>query len=361
MKKKALIMLSIVLTLMMVLIACAKTETQAPAPAAAADAPAAPAAEKPSEAKAPIVLMVGYENNPGEPVDLAMNRWKELVAERGDGSIVIELYPSSQLGSKNEVIDQMVAGDPVATLCDGSFYADRGVPDFGIPLGPYMFKSWDEVWKLVESDWWQQQVDKLAEVGNIQIFSSNWIYGTRHTMTTMPVKSVEDLAGKKIRVANSTLYVKMYEALGAVPTPMALGDVYVALQQGTIDGLENPLSTLYNGKFQEVAKYLILDGHVYNSTTWICGTTFWNSLTDAQREFLSSTCDEAGLYNNEICMDIDEEMLQKLIDEGVTIVKPTEEVIKGFQEKAKTFYSDPEATKGWTPGLYETVRAIIDG
>ncbi|MBC7239973.1 MAG: C4-dicarboxylate ABC transporter substrate-binding protein, partial [Chloroflexi bacterium] len=92
--------------------------------------------------------MIGYENHPGEPVDLGCNHWKKLIEERSGGTIKVQLYPSSQLGSKNELIDQMLAGIPVITLADGAFYADRGVPDFGIVFGPYLFDSWDDCWKL---------------------------------------------------------------------------------------------------------------------------------------------------------------------------------------------------------------------
>ena len=114
----------------------------------------------------------------------------------------------------------------------------------------------------------------------------------------------------KIRVPNNEIQVKGFEVLGAVPTPMALGDVYTALQQGTIDGVENPLPVLYNGKFQEVAKYLILDGHVKNFTTLVCGEKFWTSLTKEQQDMLVSTCEEAGLYNNELQKKAEQDVLE---------------------------------------------------
>ncbi|MDR1711653.1 MAG: C4-dicarboxylate TRAP transporter substrate-binding protein [Propionibacteriaceae bacterium] len=305
-----------------------------------------------------VVFQIGYENNPGEPIDLALNKWKELVDQQGDGSLTIELYPSSQLGSKSDLVDQMIAGDSVGTLSDGAFYADLGVPDFGIVFGPYLFDTWDDAWKLVESDWFTQQSDKLYAKG-IKIISANWVYGERHTLTRKPVKQVSDLAGMKIRVPDNTIQVTGFKVLGATPTPMALGEVYTALQQGMIDGLENPLPVLYNGKFQEVAKYLILDGHVKNATTWICGKTFWESLTPEQQELLVKTGNEAGVYNNQL----QEESLQETIElfkaEGVEVFEPDATVMAGFKEAAQAFYSDPEVTKEWTPGLYEAVKAAM--
>lgn len=301
-----------------------------------------------------ITIQVGYENNPGEPIDKALNKWKELLQEKSGGKMELVLYPSSQLGSKNDLIDQMLAGQPVVTLADGAFYADRGVKDFGIVFGPFLFRDWDECWKLTKSSWYADQ-SKALEAKGLKLLSSNWVYGDRHTLTKRPVNTVDDLKGMKIRVPNNTIQVKGFEVLGAVPTPMALGDTYTALQQGTIDGVENPLPVLYNGKFQEVAKYLILDGHVKNFTTWVCGAEFFHSLTKEQQDLLVSTGEEAGIYNNELQKESEKEVLEKFRAEGVTIVEPSEDVLNGFREKSKAFYTLPEF-KDWTPGLYETVQ-----
>lgn len=304
-----------------------------------------------------VKIQIGYENNPGEPLDQALHKWQELLKEKSNGTMEIDLYPSSQLGNKNDLIDQMLAGQPVITLADGAFYADRGVKDFGIVFGPYLFNNWDECWKLTKSDWYAKESKALENKG-LKLVTSNWIYGARHTLTKKPVNTVEDLKGLKIRVPNNTIQVKGFEVLGAVPTPMALGDVYTALQQGTIDGLENPLPVLYNGKFQEVAKYLILDAHVMNFTTWVCGTQFFNSLTKEQQDLLVSTGNEAGIYNNDLQKKSEAEVLDKFKNEGVTIVTPSPEVMKGFQDKAKPFYSLPDF-KDWSPNLYDTVTAAM--
>ncbi len=303
----------------------------------------------------PVVIQIGYANHPGEPLDLAVHEWKRLVEEKSDGSILIEIFPSSQLGSKNDLIDQMLAGDSVVTLADGAFYADRGVKDFGIVFAPFVFDSWDEVWKLTKSDWYAEQSDKLADKG-LRLLTSNWKYGDRHTMTVKPVRSVEDLKGRKIRVPSNTIQIKGFEALGATPTPMALGEVYTSLQQGTIDGLENPLTVLYNGKFQEVAKYLILDGHVKNFTTWVCGEQFFNSLTPEQQKILMESGDEAGFYNNKIQDEIASETIDMLKAEGVTIIDID---LDEFKAKAMAFYDMPEIQAMWSEGLYEKVKEAM--
>lgn len=305
-----------------------------------------------------VVLRVGYGNNPGEPFDLGCHKWKELIEERSGGKFKIELYPSSQLGSKDDVMDQMVAGEPVCTLTDGAFFYDRGVKDMGIVFGPFLFDNWDQAFKLNASQWYQDQSKQVEENAHLKIIGADWKYGARHTLTTKPINKVEDFKGMKIRVPTNNIQVKGFEVLGATPTPMALGEVYTSLQQGTIDGVENPLAVLYNGKFHEVAKYLLLDGHVFNITNLVVGTDFYNSLTPEQQKLLVETCHEAGLYQNKIVEDSEADILAKFKAEGVTIVDPSPEFKKTLVETSKKFYTLPDF-KDWTPGLYDTVKKAM--
>ena len=305
-------------------------------------------------ASADTVLQIGFENSLSEPVGQVLEKWKELLAERNVG-LTIELFPDSQLGAKTQLIDQMLLGEPVMTLADGAFYADYGVVDTGIVFGPFLFDNWDQCWKLIESDWWKGECAKLEAVG-LKMVAANWAYGARHTLTTKPVHTAADLNGLMIRVPNNKIQSEGFRVLGAKPTPMPLGDVYTALQQGTIDGGENPLSTLYGRKHHEVAKYLILDGHVLNFTNWICSVDWFNTLTEEQQTALVETGKEAGVYNNEIQAKADEEYRAKMEAEGVTVYEPTEEDLATFRTLAEEFY---KLDFGWTPGLYETVNAAM--
>ena len=302
------------------------------------------------------VLQIGFENSMSEPIGQGLQKWQELLAAK-DVDLTIELFPDSQLGNKTDIIDQMLLGEGVMTLADGAFFADYGVPDMGIVFGPFLFDNWDQCWKLTESDWWAEQCAKLNDMG-IKMIAANWAYGARHTLTTKPVNTVDDLAGLQIRVPTNQIQTKGFEVLGATPVGMSLGDVYTALQQGTIDGGENPLSTLYGRKHHEVAKYLIMDGHVLNFTNWVCSSMWFDSLTPEQQEALIETGKEAGVYNNELQAQADEYYKGLMIDEGVTVVEPTEEVLQGFRDKAKAFY-DLGSTFGWSDGLYDTVCAAM--
>jgi tripartite ATP-independent transporter DctP family solute receptor len=267
----------------------------------------------------------------------------------------VEVFPSSQLGSKNEIIDQMLAGMAVITLADGAFYADRGVPDLGITFAPYLFATWDEAWKLTKSDWWKGQMTQLDGKG-LHVLTANWIYGERHTIAKRPIRNVADFRGLKIRVPNNLIQVKGMEVMGATPTPMALGEVYTALQQGVIDGMENPLTTIYGSKAHEVAKYITLDGHVKNFTTWVCGTIFFNSLTPEQQKILQETGDEAGLFCNNLQNQLTDKTVADLKADGAEIITVN---VAAFQNQAQAFYSLPEITSKWTPGLFDTVTKAM--
>ena len=309
-----------------------------------------------SSAMADVVLQLGLENSISEPIGQAVTKWKELLDERNTG-LKMEVFPDSQLGNKTDIIDQMLLGEPVMTLADGAFFADYGVPDMGIVFGPFLFTNWDQCWKLIVSDWWKEQCAKLNEMG-LKVVTSNWVYGERHTLTTKPVKTVEDLKGLQIRVPTNQIQTKGFEVLGATPVGMSLGDVYTALQQGTIDGGENPLSTLYGRRHHEVAKYLILDGHVLNYTNWICSSMWFDGLTPEQQKALVETGNEAGVFNNELQSKANDYYMDLMKKEGVTVTVPDEKVLEGFRTKAQDFYKQGALFK-WSDGLYERVQEAM--
>lgn len=308
--------------------------------------------------EAAVTLQVAFENSASEPVGEGWEYAQEIIKEKSNGEMAIEIYPDSQLGDKSALIDSMLLGENVCTLADGAFYADYGVQDMGILFGPFLFDTWDQCWTLIKSDWYKAQCEKLEEQG-LKILSSNWIYGERHTLTTKPVNTVDDLKGLKIRVPSNEIQSVGFDVLGATSTGMALGDVYQALQTKTIDGAENPLGTLYGRKLHEVATNLILDGHVKNFTTWVCSADWYNSLTEEQQKWLVETAEEAGEYNNEVQQEADKEYLQLMKDEGVTVVEPTQEVLDEFKEKAAPFYEKGDQF-GWSDGLYETVKEAME-
>ena len=304
-----------------------------------------------------VVVQIGLENHPGEPVTTGIFEWKRLAEEKSKGTMEVQVFPSSQMGTKNEIIDQMLAGMAAVTLADGAFFADRGVPDFGITMGPYFYATWDEAWNLIKSDWFKQQ-SKLLEGKGLKILAPNWVYGDRHTLAKRPIRKVEDFKGLKLRVPNNLIQIKGTEVMGATPTPLPLGDVYTALQQGVVDGVENPLPVIWGGKFHEVAKYLTLDGHIKLLTVWFTGTKFFGTLSKEHQDLLIETGMQAGLFNNDLVKKAETELIAKFKAEGVEIITVD---VASFQAKAKPFYSLPDFTSKWSPNIIEATNKAKSG
>lgn len=356
---KRVIALAMALTMALSLVACggSSTSTSETAETSEAAESTEDSAAAPAASGDVITINVGYENATTEPAAKAVEKWKELVEERSGGTIVLELFPNSALGAKTNLIDQMIMGENVITVTDGAFLADYGVPDFGVFYAPFAFDSWEEEWAVIDSDWYAGLCDQLAETGGIRVLSSNWIYGSRDIMSTKPVVLPEDLAGLKMRVSANDLSITSFNDLGAASLGMDMGDVYQALQAGTIDAVENPVVSLANRSFQEVAKNVVRTGHILAVSMWVCGESFYQTLTEEQQQILAECADEAGLYNNELQDEAEADALQILEDAGVTVTDLTDEQKAAWIEAGQYFYQNDTAALGWSEGLYETVKA----
>lgn len=306
-----------------------------------------------------IVIQAGYGNNPGEPTDLAMQRWAELLKERSGGTMELELFPSSQLGSQGDLTEQIVMGEPIICISDASFLAEYGAPEIAIASFPYIYNSWDECWKLIDTDWWAEQEALLAENG-IHILTANWAYGERNLMTTRPVYTLEDMQGLIVRTPTTPSYMKAFELMGAAPTAIALGDVYTATQQGTVEGMENPMATLYGQAYYEVAKYITMTAHVKMPIQWITNEDFFQSLTPEQQQWLCETGDEAGLYNNQLQDEMLEQYISDMEANGVTIIDLSDEERAKFAEACNALYEDPDITAGWRDDLHGYIRSLLE-
>ena len=296
-------------------------------------------------------IKLAHENNPGEPIDKAVQEWARLFALKTNGEGEIKLFPSSQLGSKKDVMEQMKLGSAIITIADGGFFADY-VPDFGILMGPYLGKDYKDIFTLTKSPWFAEQNTKLEAKG-FHILTSNWLYGVRHMVTKKPVNTPADLKGLKIRVPNNRIQIDAIKTMGATPTPMPLSEVYPALTTGVIDGAENPIPVLYAQKHHEAAKYLILTGHLDNVSQWVTSEAYFKKLPAHIQKALQESGDEAGEFMTKIILTTEQETIAKMKKEGVTVIEVDK---KAFREAAKPTYTHfPE----WTPGLYDRLQSYI--
>ena len=341
MKKKSWI-LSLITTmaLSVALTACGGGNSEKPASSAE------PAAEGKE-----YTVKIAYENQPGEPIDLAVQEWKRLAEEKTNGKLKVELYPSSQLGSKSDVIEQMKMGANVITIADGAFFMDY-VPDFGILYAPYLTDSYEQMFKLIDSEFFKGLETELQGKG-LHIVTAKWVYGDRHLITNKPVTTPEDLKGLKVRVPNIPLMIQAMETMGATPTPMPLGEVYPALAQGVINGMENPLPVIVGSKSYESAKHIALTGHIQNVSQWVAGQSFIETLPEDILKALKEAGDEAGVFGAQKVAEADAKALEEMKAAGVTVTEVDKAL---FKEAVKPMYNN---VKEWSPGLYDKVQEII--
>ncbi|MGO2240491.1 MAG: C4-dicarboxylate TRAP transporter substrate-binding protein [Halomonas sp.] len=307
-----------------------------------------------STANASTVIRVAYGNQPGEPVDVAVNQWAEWVNEASNGELELKAFPASQLGSETDVMEQARFGSAIISITAYSNFLDS-VPDLAVLDAPYLSEDFDSKLKVFDSEWFAEQMTLLQSSG-YHIVIPNAVYGVRHLLTRDPVNTPEDLDGVGVRVQNSQMYVEAIRAMGATPTPMSLGDVYPALAQGMVDGVENPAAVLYGGKFYEVVKHLSLTAHMHTVAPFVTGQAFWEQLDEEQQQILTDTGQQMAEYLAELVAEDSEQALEKLRSEGVEIHAID---TAPFHERAAE--QIPSAFPQWTDGLYDNVYQIING
>ncbi|WP_324730617.1 C4-dicarboxylate TRAP transporter substrate-binding protein [Pseudomonas paeninsulae] len=302
----------------------------------------------PFASAAPLSIKVAYENNPGEPLDQVMHYWADLLKTQSHDEIELELYPSSRLGSKKDVTEQAMMGMNVITITDVGFLTDFD-PDLGILFGPYLTDNQEQLFKIYQSDWFKQKDQALREKG-IHIVMSNYLYGVRQILAKKPIRTPADLQGLKIRVPNNPMQVSAIQAMGATPTPMPLGEVYPALTQGVIDGVENPVSVLYGQKLHEQAKYLSMVNYLTNTSLFVGGEAFFSTLSAEQQKLIHDTAYQAGLHSQTITSEADQLMVEKMKQEGVEVIYP--DTVPFKQASAVVYTQYPQ----WTLGLYDRIQ-----
>ena len=208
-----------------------------------------------------------------DPMFKGLNQFKAEVERRSAGQLEVKLYPSSQLGSDEDVLEQARAGAGVAVLVDGGRLAPF-VKEFGILGAPYLANNFTEVRKVVTSPLFETWVQKLRAASGHQVFSFNWYQGDRHLLTMMPVTKPADLAGVRMRTPGAPVWLETVRALGATPTPMPWAEVYSALQMKAIDAAEAQDPATYGQRLFEVIKYITKTGHI-QLITGLVGSKAW--------------------------------------------------------------------------------------
>lgn len=330
MKKR---MLAALLAGSMLLTACGgaggQTASQAPKGEASQSAPADTGTQ--SGQKVTMKVSVGVADNHFEAV--AVNKMKEYIEEQTGGNFTVEIFTGAQIGNDQEVFEGLKLGVADMLPC-GTDIIGNFSKDFGLLSLPYLFDNEKQVEAVVEGEFGQSLLKKLEDIGYVGLGFGN--FGFRHTTNSRhPINSVEDMKGLKIRTMTTPIHLEVFEALGANPTPMAFSELFSALQQGVVDGQENPLMNIYANKLHEVQKYLTLDGHVFTFVTFVVSKDWYDKLDPSYQQILNDGIKIATEYMKESCESEDALALEKMKEAGVEVVELTPEAKDEFREAVK--------------------------
>ncbi|MEQ2457458.1 TRAP transporter substrate-binding protein [Flavonifractor hominis] len=329
MKQKKLLAALLAGTMALTLAACGSPATEETTPADESTTPATTESSAPAGdvANDPKVTLTYAEVNPLDTISgQTATAFKEKVEELSGGSITIDIQASGVLGSENDVLDTMLGGGDTIDISRISAFAlnSYGAEKSVMLTLPFVFETRDHYWNFATSDLATEMLNEPQEVG---LPVRGLFYGEegfRHFFTKDPIEGIEDLAGMKLRVSNDPIMNGLVEGLGASPTVVSFNELYSALQTGVVDGAEQPIANYASNAFNEVAPYLILDGHTMGAIEVIISDNAWNELTEAQQNVLM----EAGAYAQEFNRNLSEtqenEVLEELKAKGVTVIDVTD-------------------------------------
>jgi len=298
-----------------------------------------------------IVLKLAHGLDVEHPVHLGMVYMAERLAEKTNGEVTIEIFPSEQLGSEREYLEQVQLG--CIDMAKSSAAAlEQFVPEMAVFGVPYVFRDSDHYWKTVEGP-----VGKgILAAGESVGFRGLCYYdaGARSFyVKDKPIHTPEDLLDRKIRVQQSNTAMEMVKALGGAPTPIPWGELYTALQQGVVDGAENNPPSFYTSRHWEVAKYYTLDEHTLVPDVLLMSRTVWAELPEFAQIALTEAVAESVEYQKDLWAKMTAEALEKVQAAGVEVIRPDK---SAFADKVIEMHRSYEGTL--VGDLIEDIRAV---
>ncbi|WP_447043445.1 TRAP transporter substrate-binding protein [Vreelandella sp. H-I2] len=275
----------------------------------------------------------------------------EEIDRLSDGEFKINLRPASALGGERDVLEGLQIGSVELTLTStgpiGNFVPSVYALDF-----PFLFRDYDHAHKVLDGEIGQSLLEEFEDEGLIGLaWAEN---GFRHlTNSVRPVETPEDMEGMKIRTMENQVHLETFKALGAAPTPISWTEVITALQQGTIDGQENPIPILTVNNMWEIQDYLTLTGHVYSPTALVMSKIYWDDLSEEQRGWFREAAQVAAQTSRDAVQRIEEEGVDLLRSNGMEVVTEIDyEQFRAAAEPAYERYADQYGSE-----LLERIRA----
>ena len=242
----------------------------------------------------------------------------EEIKKRTNGKFDITVHPASSLGKETDINQGMTLGT-IDMIISGPSFAARSFPRLGIAYYPFIFRDGDHLLAYSKSDVFKEMIDGFRAKTGIQILAYTY-YGARHTTAQKPFTDCAGMKGLKIRVPDVPAYTATPRACGANPTPIAFAEVYLALQNGTVEAQENPLTTIEAKKFFEVQKAIMLTGHIVDGLTTQVAPHIWSKLTDAEKKIFTDVALEAAARATDQIKKREAELADEFKKKGLQVV-----------------------------------------
>jgi C4-dicarboxylate-binding protein DctP len=271
-----------------------------------------------AQAQQPIVIKFSHVVAPDTPKGKAAERFKQLAEQRTKGRVKVEVYPNSQLYRDGDELEALQRGAVHMLAPSVSKFGPLGVRAFEVFDLPYIFPDTTTVYRVTDGEIGQRLLRMLEPKGITGL--AYWDNGFKQMSANRPLRKLEDFRGLKMRVQSSKVIAGTFRQLGAIPQVMAFSEVYSALQQGVVDGTENPLSNFYTQKMHEVQKHLTLSDHGHLVYAVIVNKKFWDGLPSQVRTELEQAMKEATRYEREIADKENRDALAAVKAAGTTEV-----------------------------------------
>ncbi|MGF1702891.1 TRAP transporter substrate-binding protein DctP [Photobacterium makurazakiensis] len=298
-------------------------------------------------------LRLGHNTNPDGPTGQYFEMFKQSVEEKSDGKIRVRIFPNSQLGTQREMLEQVSNGLLDMTKVDTSML-ENIEPMYKALNYPFVFENNEKMHEVLTGDIGQELLASTSDRG---FFGLGYIMMTpRGYYSNKPINGPEDLKGMKLRVQESNTMIRLIESIGAIPTPTPYGEVFSALQQGMVDGVEGAGPTLYTARHGEIAKYFYEDNHVQMANVITISNRAWDRLSEEEQSIISEAATYAMNYSYTTGWGMEMALQQKAVDTmGVTIVQPTEEQRAQMIESIEPMYQELSQSE---PEVYEFINKL---
>ncbi|MES2990306.1 MAG: TRAP transporter substrate-binding protein [Pseudomonadota bacterium] len=281
-----------------------------------------------------VKLTLGHGAAPGNPRHEAAVKFAEVVKARSGGRIDVQVAPSAQLGDDAAMVTALRTG-ALDMSANSQGAVANAVPEYAAFGMPFLFATAGQAFKVLDGPLGKELSDKSAEKGLVVL--GYWDNGIRHmTNSKRPITKVEDMKGLKMRTPPDTVLVDIMQSLGAEAQQIKFAELYVALQQGVVDGQENPLVNIHASKLYEVQKHLALTSHMFQMTPFLIGKRSWDRLSEADRKAVTEAAAEATALQRKLSQESDDKLLAELKAKGVQVTT----VDKAAFEKATASVDD---------------------